>query len=141
LAITDENAVLILGAGASFPHNLPLGGSLIGDIYEQIQQEYNRLVRNEGGIVERWGFQEPYRASEHSKDFDNFPILGSLFILHPLKDNRASDGYKKEVKRILELGDLLLCSLGKTLYICDIFSAFICISFYRHSSSFETHSW
>lgn len=42
MSVTNENAVLILGAGASAQFNLPVGGSLLDDIRDKVQKELTK---------------------------------------------------------------------------------------------------
>ena len=52
MAITDENTVLILGAGSSVPFWMPLGGELMKNIKDQIDFERSHILNQKSNFIE-----------------------------------------------------------------------------------------
>jgi len=75
MSITEQNSVLILGAGTSVPHGLALGGDLIGQLEKSIRSE-----------VESTAYRERRNAIKgvlsNAQYFDKYPILRALAYKH-----------------------------------------------------------
>lgn len=113
MAITDENTVLILGAGVSVPFGLPLGGELIENIAKQLKEELDFWERNSGG----YNLQEALNASRYARDYFERPILGS--VSYRAFDSRANNfdqsKIRLSVEKLKKLRELLNNQTSETI--------------------------
>lgn len=80
MAITDEDTILVLGAGVSAPFGLPLGGHLITSIAEQLELELTELHKEASfpGDAQR----KLVDAARYNDAFLRFPVLSAITHEH-----------------------------------------------------------
>ena len=113
MALTDENSVLILGAGVSAPFGLPVGSRLIDTIAENLNEQlenYSLYAGDKGFSV------SDFLPVKGYKIFSNYPYLEPLLwkakdpdseLKDLVNDRDFEDGLYSELKIMEKLSGLL----------------------------------
>ena len=107
MAITDENAVLIVGAGVSAPFGIPVGGEFIGLIAEAIAREVKLLDSN----------NELHAAVFDPPAFWKYPVHGTVLLPFIQQNGTVLDpsGLAQERQRLGQLAELLRNQTAETI--------------------------
>ena len=96
MAITDENTVLILGAGTSVVFGMPLGGGLIGQIAAQIGEENRKLYELASSKVRHSYYSILNDTLHNNKGILKFPIHAAIFL-------KYKDDFKEQKEKLVQL--------------------------------------
>lgn len=107
MAITDENTVLILGAGVSAPFGIPLGGQFIDLIATAIETEGMLLEKD----------RDLHAAVFDPPAFWKYPVHGPVLRPFIQQDGTILDpgGLQNERERLRQLGGLLKHQTAETI--------------------------
>jgi hypothetical protein len=113
MAITDQQTVLILGAGVSVPFGLPLGGSLIDDLHKAITRALN-ILESENANFRLTSILTA--AANTPEGFQKYPIHGAVAKKH-LSDQNEFDhnGITSDLQSLIKLRDLLRDQTSETI--------------------------
>jgi hypothetical protein len=114
MAITDQNAVLIIGAGVSAPFNVPLGGQLIDEIRDQLTREREALDIQ--GKRRPHNLLEAAVAAANNYDlFLRYPIHTTLAMKHEKSDMLHIADVEPDMFRLHDLRMLLDGQTSETI--------------------------
>ncbi|RYZ10400.1 MAG: hypothetical protein EON61_11900 [Alphaproteobacteria bacterium] len=113
MALTDEKAVLILGAGVSAPFNVPLGGQMIDAIREQIRFERPSLGsgKSRGDMGNLVG-----QAHSSHKVFMSIPIHATVGLQpHNIDGDRFNENFNGAIRELENLAARLDGQTSETI--------------------------
>lgn len=92
MAITDKDAVLILGAGTSVPFGMPTGMSLISQIHSQLSSEIKQTW-NQGSMIQpNFISRFSYPANDTAENFQRFPLVSSMAYDYYRENSEGLEG-------------------------------------------------
>lgn len=112
MSITDGNSVLLLGAGASKPFNIPLGGELIEEIKKQLvaERKHFRLGENKHHVR-----SDDLLNWELAHEFVRAPIHYTLFSRKEGFSQSAAHLATDAANQLKKLLDLLIDQTSETI--------------------------
>lgn len=114
MAITDQNTVLVLGAGTSVPFGLSLGGDIIDELRTTLEGEKTRLAKHGflGAVAER----KMLNAANTVREYFDFAIYGSALRQY-FVDEESIDrrNFKSDLVKLRDLSELLDGQTSETI--------------------------
>lgn len=119
MAVTSENAVLILGAGSSAAFGLPLGGQFLTGVREQIRKEFDSFKQDhERGFAEggQYGFwrRPVINTLQQAKRYEPDKLKG----LGELLADQTSETIDDFIVENPSYGELTKLAMAAALYRC-----------------------
>lgn len=115
MAITDENTVLVLGAGVSVPFGLPLGGQLIDQIARDLAKEHKFIFNDD----QKYVFYSPHRmlsAVSDPNQFKHTPIFGTALLdYYDSSSSCLTDEAQLEIAKLSAFSKLLYNQTSETI--------------------------
>ncbi len=149
MAITDQDSVLVLGAGVSAPFGLALGGSMIDQVSKALKSEIGGLYK-EGDHFGRGLTTKLSSAARSAQGMSKFAIHGTVARQYMDENTRQfdADGLNPELEKIRKLSDLLDGQTSETIddfivenpTYADLSKICVAAQFLRSCCDFHDHN-
>lgn len=115
MAITDQNTVLVLGAGVSVPFGLPLGGQLIEQIAKSLANEHSIIFKDDDRYINH-SQSRLMSAVYDPKQFQSTPIYGTALLeYYDPYFSRLTDEAQNEIDKLYTFSQLLSNQTSETI--------------------------